>query len=146
MLENVAAVCRALGHPNRLRIVAMLEGGPLCSCQITAVLGIAPSTVSAHLKELVRVGVVETWRDYRWVHSRLTTDSTLRSLVDRFLKLLQDDPQVRRDRELLAGVREIDPVELCRADLDLVALGLVAGRDGKTSEASEAAEETGMRA
>ena len=54
MNENMAsaiAASRALGHPARLRTVAMLGSGELCVCQITEVLKLAPSTVSAHLRE-----------------------------------------------------------------------------------------------
>ena len=51
-LETAVTAARALGHPARLRTVAMLRSGELCVCQITEILKLAPSTVSAHLKEL----------------------------------------------------------------------------------------------
>ncbi len=53
-LSNQVDRYKALGHPVRLRILAMLRDGGLCVCQITAVLGLASSTVSAHLAELRR--------------------------------------------------------------------------------------------
>ena len=57
--RTAIAATRALGHPARMRAAAMLRSGELCLCQITEVLKLAPSTVSAHLKELKRAGLIE---------------------------------------------------------------------------------------
>ena len=57
-LDSAVAAARALGHPARLRTVAALHSGELCACQITEVLKLAPSTVSAHLRELKLAGLV----------------------------------------------------------------------------------------
>ncbi len=65
------AVAKALAHPARIRLLAMLDGGELCSCQLAAVLGLAQSTVSAHMAELRRAGLVEEDKRGRWVYSRL---------------------------------------------------------------------------
>ena len=51
-LRQASGVLKAAGHPARLRILNMLRPGALCVCQITAVLQLAASTVSAHLAEL----------------------------------------------------------------------------------------------
>ena len=40
-LNAAVEISRALGHPARLRIVAMLRSGELCVCQIVAVLGLS---------------------------------------------------------------------------------------------------------
>jgi len=70
-LSDIVHVHKALGHPARLRIVAMLRSGELCACQITAVLQLAPSTVSSHLAELRRAGLLTERKDGRWIHYRL---------------------------------------------------------------------------
>ena len=67
-LESSVATARALGHPARLRTIAMLRSGELCVCQITEVLGLAPSTVSAHLKELKQAGLITERKDGKWVY------------------------------------------------------------------------------
>lgn len=52
---------RALAHPTRLRILAMLATGRLCPCQMAAVLGLGRGPVTTHLRVLRNVGlVVET--------------------------------------------------------------------------------------
>ena len=54
---------KALANPARLRILAALERGECCVCQLTAVLELAPSTVSAHLSELKRAGFLLDRKD-----------------------------------------------------------------------------------
>src|ERR1035437_10446284 len=70
-LSAATAAAKALGHPARLRLLAMLSGGPLCVCQMTAVLGAAPSTVSEHLRELKRAGLLVEEKDGKFVSYRL---------------------------------------------------------------------------
>jgi DNA-binding transcriptional ArsR family regulator len=87
---------------HRLRILGMLRGGGLCVCQITAVLDLAASTVSAHLADLRRAGLV-----FELVRS-----------------LSGDDPRIEADARLVRGLRRVPVEELCRVDLDVTRLGL----------------------
>ena len=112
---------KALAHPARLRILAMLRGGELCVCQVTAVLGLAASTVSAHLTELRRAGLVEEQKVGRWVRYRLRESAS--ELVPLWRKL-DTDPQARADAALLARLRQVPLDTLCRVDLDLSRLGI----------------------
>src|ERR1035437_4332209 len=70
-LSATTAAAQAPAHPPRLRVLAMLSGGPLCVCQITAVLGSAPSTVSEHLRELKRAGLLVEEKNGKFVSYRL---------------------------------------------------------------------------
>lgn len=117
-LESAVAVARALGHPARLRTVAVLRSGELCVCQITETLKLAPSTVSAHLKELKQAGLTVERKEGRWVHIDLTEDGTLRKLVDTALTTLADDPQVVEDALLVAELRRLPVEMLCRLGYD----------------------------
>lgn len=57
--EAFAAVCKALGHPARVRIVAHLMEIDRCICgQIVELFPLAQSTVSQHLKQLKAAGLV----------------------------------------------------------------------------------------
>ena len=60
----------------------MLRGGELCVCQMTAVLGLAASTVSAHLTDLKRAGLVLDRKDGRWVLHRLSEEPPAASHLD----------------------------------------------------------------
>src|SRR4030042_1452469 len=57
-LSRPVDVLKALAHPVRLRILAMLRGGELCLCQMRAVLDLAASPLSPHLADLTRAGLV----------------------------------------------------------------------------------------
>jgi len=113
-LEFSVAAARALGHPARLRTIAMLRSGELCVCQITEVVGLAPSTVSAHLKELKQARLVTERKDGRWVYFSLADNENTRSWIDAALSQLADDPQLSADSGLVAELRRLPVEELCR--------------------------------
>jgi DNA-binding transcriptional ArsR family regulator len=57
--QSTAALFKALADPNRVRIVNQLATrGPICVLDITEPLSLAQSTVSYHLKKLVRAGLL----------------------------------------------------------------------------------------
>jgi ArsR family transcriptional regulator len=58
-LVQLAEVARALAHPGRLRILQILARQKTCICgDIVQQLPFSQSTVSQHLKELKRVGLI----------------------------------------------------------------------------------------
>lgn len=123
-------VAKALAHPARIRLLAMLEGGELCGCQLAAVVGLAQSTVSGHMAELRRAGLVEEEKRGRWVYSRLARGGAPAALAGELLALAASDPRIRADRSLVADLRRHSPEDLCRVGGDLVALGVPApGQD-----------------
>jgi DNA-binding transcriptional ArsR family regulator len=117
-------VLKALAHPVRLRMVAMLRGGELCVCQMTAVLDLAASTVSAHLTDLKRAGLVEDRKEGRWVLHCLAQDAAPAAHLEPVWKSIARDPQVEADARLLRDLRRVPVEELCRVDLDLGRLGI----------------------
>lgn len=123
-LLELVEVYKALAHPARLRILAMLRGGELCVCQITAVLGLATSTVSAHLSELRRAGLVAERKDGRWVAYRLAEGEAQKSLLKQLGKFLENDAKAHADAELLRALRKVPLERLCRADRDLARVGI----------------------
>lgn len=70
--EALAEIASALSEPHRLKLLGMLQVGELCLCDLTAGLDLAPSTVSNHMAILKRAGLVETRKDGRWMHFRLS--------------------------------------------------------------------------
>jgi len=58
--ERMAELCRALGHPARIRILQLLKRTNKCICgKIVASMPLAQSTVSQHLKQLKSAGLVK---------------------------------------------------------------------------------------
>lgn len=113
---------KALAHPARLRMAAMLSTGELCVCQFVAVLQLAPSTVSAHLAALRRGGLIGQRKDGRWVFYFLEEEG--KTLLDLMQAELNAIPQIAMDAALVARLRTFPPEDLCRVDLDLGRLGI----------------------
>jgi ArsR family transcriptional regulator len=118
-LARLVQVHKAIGHPARLRLLAMLRGGPLCVCQMTVVVKLAASTVSEHLSELREAGLVTERKERRWVEYRLSESAARERLLDAVWPALETDPQARADAVLLKELRRVPLDELCGADLDL---------------------------
>ena len=68
-----AAVFRALGDPQRVRIVNLIatSGGAVCVCDLTESLRIAQPTVSHHLRKLVASGLLVREQRGRWAYYAL---------------------------------------------------------------------------
>lgn len=125
MLETFEIVAKAAADTSRVRIVKMLEGGELCVCQITTVVGLAAATVSKHLAALKAAGLVQGRREGKWVYYRLAErdfNPHSRHFLDLLRSSLGDDPTIAEDRRVLAMVNAVPLQALCdqgRAALDL---------------------------
>ena len=123
-LADLVEAAKGLAHPARLRILGMLAGGELCVCQMTALLELAPSTVSEHLSVLARGGLVAERKAGKLVFYRLGEGPAPAALLPATLALLAADPTSKADRALTARLRRIPVARLCAAELDLVAIGV----------------------
>jgi DNA-binding transcriptional ArsR family regulator len=94
-------VFKALSHPARRRMVAMLRQGPLASGDIAARFDMAWPTVTAHLAALKGAGLVETEREGTTVRYRLVISAAEEAIA--FLLQLtgagadQPDPETGGD-------------------------------------------------
>ena len=114
---NVINITKALAEENRLRVVMALRANELCVCQITELLCLAPSTVSKHMSILRQAGLVESWKEGRWVFYRLAGNASgpeAEEAITWAKKWLADTQQIRRDAELLNEILKMDKEELCR--------------------------------
>ena len=77
-----AGICKALGHPARIRIIEHLKAIDRCICgEIVQILPLAQSTVSQHLKVLKAAGLVRGE-----VEGPCTCYCLDREMLDRFKK------------------------------------------------------------
>jgi ArsR family transcriptional regulator, virulence genes transcriptional regulator len=72
VLRRAAEIIKLLGHPERLKIVEVLEGGEATVSEIQEKLGLAQAIVSQHLAKLRGANVVSARRDGVHVHYQLT--------------------------------------------------------------------------
>jgi DNA-binding transcriptional ArsR family regulator len=111
---------KAMAHPARLRMLAMLTTGELCVCQMTAVLDLAASTVSGHLADLRSAGLVSERKAGKWVHYQLTDDRDIAAVVASSIALLATDHQTHADAVTVRRVRRIPAETLSSAGFHLV--------------------------
>jgi DNA-binding transcriptional ArsR family regulator len=121
-LARAVQTHKAIAHPVRLRILLMLREAPLCGCQIGAVVKLAASTVSEHLSELKKAGLVVEKKDGRWVEYRLVDDTATDSLLDAISPGFERDATVRADAVLVKALRRVPLEQLCGVGLDLTQL------------------------
>ncbi|HWQ10242.1 MAG TPA: metalloregulator ArsR/SmtB family transcription factor [Holophaga sp.] len=113
-LRDMVDCLKALGHPARLRILALLREGELCVCQVAEVLALAPSTVSEHLSILRRSGFVEEHKEGKWVFYALTSDRERLALCDSLWVSLAGEATLAADLGKCAEVRAMPLLALCR--------------------------------
>ena len=121
-LEQTTRMHKALAHPVRVRILAMLRGGELCVCQLNAVIGLAPSTISAHLADLKDAGLVAERKSGRWVHYRLDPEAWAGPSLAALWPAVDADSQVAEDAALLGGLTRLPVEAICRPDFDVAEL------------------------
>jgi ArsR family transcriptional regulator, arsenate/arsenite/antimonite-responsive transcriptional repressor len=121
-LDRIIDFHKALAHPARVRILAMLRGGELCVCQLNAVIGVAPSTISAHLAELREAGLVAERKDGRWVYYRLAAAGAEETSLTALWQVLKDDATIADDSRMLVRVTALPVEAICRPGFDATAL------------------------
>ncbi len=72
---ELAALLKALADPARLRLVSIIaNAGEACACDLYAPLDRSQPTVSHHLTQLVKAGILEREQRGRWAWFRLRGD------------------------------------------------------------------------
>jgi len=78
-------VLKALSHPTRRKVLAMLRNGPLASGEIAAAFDVAWPTMTTHLNALKDAGLVSAERDGTSIRYRLNAsvmEETAAALLD----------------------------------------------------------------
>lgn len=106
-------VMKALSDPNRVKMMKMLQQGPLCVCEIKECLGIAQSTASKHLKILEDANLVRSFKDGLWVNYSLSDGSGspfAASMIGNMKHWLDNDAQIQKLNNILPGIDRHDIV------------------------------------
>jgi DNA-binding transcriptional ArsR family regulator len=114
----LALTTKTMGHPARLRILAMLRHNKLSVCQIASVLKVAPSTASGYLSELRRADLVTEQREGKWVYYRLSDEDPNAALLRFVLVLVAADPQVGHDAAIARRLNGTSPELVCAGAAD----------------------------
>ena len=112
-MKDYLKIIKALGDKNRIRIIKMLEKRPLCVCELTAILELAASTTSNHLRILKDAGLIFERKDGKWVNYYLnlsTQEAYIRDLLPLIKKWLNEDPGIAQD---VKKIEKVDRSDLC---------------------------------
>lgn len=70
-MREQARFLRILGDETKLKMIQRLLNGELCVCKLIPVTGRAQSTVSSHLNDLEKIGILESKRAGKYIHYRI---------------------------------------------------------------------------
>ena len=85
--RKTAALFKALGDENRIRILKLLHDGEMCACHLLEELNIGQSTLSHHMKILCDAGIVTGRKEGKWMHYSICCEGVneTRALLEELL-------------------------------------------------------------
>ena len=89
MYELHAEVCRALGHPVRMKVLDLLRQGEQCVCRLAPAVGVSESNLSQLLAALRRAGIVATRRQGHWIYYSVR-DPRIFAIIDEMRAIIAD--------------------------------------------------------
>ncbi|KGJ48559.1 ArsR family transcriptional regulator [Clostridium sp. NCR] len=98
---------KALSDETRLRILNILRDGPLCVCEIEAILEISQSNASRHLSKLTNASLVNYYKEAKFIyykldHETLKQYSFIQNILD---NELDKDKKLKYDYEILKAYK-----------------------------------------
>ncbi len=107
-MEEIATALKVMGHPDRLRILAILSYGEFTVSELVHILGLSQPRITQYIKSLEEAGIIERLKEGSWVFSRINrNNAAISALVATTLGSLKvDDPALLSDRRKLEEVRE----------------------------------------
>ena len=118
-IASLVQIHKAIAHPTRLRLLGALRTGPLCGCQMAVIVKQAASTISEHLSELRKAGLITDRKEGKWVQYRLSDSAIRDGILEPLWPLLDPDPEAKADAVLVKELRKVPLDELCSVDLDV---------------------------
>ena len=128
-MRELTSFGQAIADPTRVRILAALQRGELCVCELADALEISQSTLSGHLQVLRQTRTVSTRKEGRWIYYSLddrkaalveTMFSHIRLDIDSNSHLRRDSRRIERRlaiRENGRCVRGFAELEKCEVAL-----------------------------
>lgn len=110
-------ITKALADGSRMRTVAaLLRHKELCVCQLVELLRLATPTVSRHMAVLQGAGLVESRKDGRWVHYRISGRFP-GQLLQWFEEEVFNAQEIKTDEAVLKHILATPVEVLCRNKL-----------------------------
>jgi len=112
-LRSMVEQLKSASHPLRLRVLALLDSGELCVCQVAEVLQVPASSASEALRELRRAGFVTERKEGRWVFVSLVPEEDAPPLLKGILAGARPLREARQDLARVAEVKALPITRVC---------------------------------
>jgi len=114
-MEQFAENLKSLSDPTRLRILALLDYGELCVCDLMESLQLPQSRVSRHTSFLRKGGWVNARRKGKWVYYSLAAqeEAMFAEVLDTLRRSLPNTVQGREDRVRLDAYLKTKNADSC---------------------------------
>lgn len=112
-LRSVVERLKAVAHPLRLRVLALLGSGELGVCQVAETLRVPQSSVSEAIRELRRAGFVNERKEGRWVFVSIVSSENSSILLKGILAEASALEEVHQDRDRADEVRALGIPAVC---------------------------------
>lgn len=66
--KRIAAIFKAFGDENRIKIIKILRSGEKCACKLLEEIDVTQPTLSHHMKILCDAGIVVGRKEGKWTH------------------------------------------------------------------------------
>ncbi|MBR9982189.1 MAG: winged helix-turn-helix transcriptional regulator [Desulfatitalea sp.] len=113
-MRDFIKVMKALSDPNRIKMVKLLQNRSLYVCELQAVLALAQSTVSKHLRILEEAGLVAYRKEGLWVNYHIADtrkNPYATGLLGNLQHWLEEDEDLRN---LTGRLPEIKRETICK--------------------------------
>jgi ArsR family transcriptional regulator len=98
-MEKIIQMLQACADPTRLRILSLLRDGPLCVCDLVAVLGLSQPLISRHCAVLRHSELVLAKRVEKWVLYSIDRSNTkFMNTISAILAQIAEDTLILEDR------------------------------------------------
>jgi SAM-dependent methyltransferase len=105
-MEHLLAALRAVAEPTRLRLVVLCARGELTVSELTQILGQSQPRVSRHLKLLCEAGLLDRFREGRWVFYRLSQSGPAGPLIRQLVAACDEtEPTMALDLQRLNAIK-----------------------------------------
>ncbi len=129
-MDRISTALKAMGHNERLRIMALLSHGELTVSELVKILGLSQPRVTQYIKSLEDAGIIDRVKEGSWVFSRISrANKDLFNLVSKTLEMLPRD-----DAILLSDRRRLDDVRAERSKDADAFFDMVASDDGQLGD------------
>lgn len=110
-MDKISSALKALGHPERLRILVLLSHGELTVSELTQILSLSQPRVTQYIKTLENAGIIERMKEGSWVFSRLRRgNEALTTIVASTLAAVPTN-----NKDIASDLRRLDEVQAARA-------------------------------